>query len=435
MILEQWLLDGKIVKRKKIDFKSLITYENIYMCYKEVKNNCKNETAIFNFSLNLSQNLNSIVQDLYFARYKFSGYNVFLIKENKYRIIMSECVSDKIVSLFFSKFILIPLLDKTLIDQNVATRLGKGSKDAYYFLEKYIRKIGLDKQVYALKLDYSKYFYTIDHEILKSKLNSKIKDKLFLSYLFNMIDLTDDDYVNDNINTLKENEIIRIKRMNILPSHKDSLINEVNSIPIYKKGVGISIGSVVNQTLAIFFTDEIDKFIKETLKCKCYLRYMDDCICLSDDKDYLKYCYTKILFKSTDLGLKINPKSNIYLVNNSLTFLGYTYFIRNGKLVKRVKSVTYKKINKKLKFLRENDFSSYYLSKSSYKGIVGLKFFSIYEEAEYLFQKYSVPVVNNDEVLFCLDNFKKMNPAVLIKFFEKNMVKYIYLEENKFLFS
>ena len=50
---------------------------------------------------------------------------------------MSDTIYDKIVNYLVAYKVLRPVLSPTLIEQNVATRKGKGASKAYYFFEKY----------------------------------------------------------------------------------------------------------------------------------------------------------------------------------------------------------------------------------------------------------------------------------------------------------
>lgn len=67
------------------------------------------------------------------------------------------------------------------------------------------------------------------------------------------------------------------------------LMNYKN-IPIYEKGKGLPIGNMTSQILAIFYLNDLDHYIKEKIKIKYYIRYMDDFILIHPSKKYLKYC-------------------------------------------------------------------------------------------------------------------------------------------------
>ena len=104
-----------------------------------------------------------------FEKYKTTHkYNIFLIRYPKYRIIMSQSIYDKIINHYVSKYILEPKLTKYLDIRNTATRKNMGSSYAINLLNKYI-EINKRKYTnfYILKIDLSKYFYSIDHQVLK----------------------------------------------------------------------------------------------------------------------------------------------------------------------------------------------------------------------------------------------------------------------------
>ena len=84
--------------------------------------------------------------------------------------------------------------------------------------------------------------------------------------------------------------------------------------------------------MAIYFLNDLDHYIKETLGCKYYIRYMDDLIILDINKERLKKIYIKLSLEIENIKLKVNKKSNIYRSSRGLFFLGYIYKIINNKL-------------------------------------------------------------------------------------------------------
>ena len=293
----------------------MISYSNILYVFNKVKSKCHNKDRFMSFVRYKNCFLIDILEKLRNNSYSFSNYHIFLIHEKKYRIIMSENISDKIVNQLVSYFILIPSF-KCLIEENIATRKGKGSNYGYMLFEKYINDIG----------------------------------------------------TNNNINSLINKEINRINYLKTRSNEKNKLINELKSIPLYRKGYGLSIGCLTNQLLACFFLNDIDHYIKEVLRCKYYIRYMDDIYILSNDKEYLVYCFDKIKYELNKIELNINNKSGIYRLKGGVVFLGYTYNLTNNKLFVRYDNNTIKMIRRKLKYLYDNDFDYYYRSISSYKG-------------------------------------------------------------------
>lgn len=341
----------KKARKSKNIYDSAITYENIYAMWSIIRKTCKNKKAIFYFSLNLNTNINFIYDVLKNRKYVPYKYRTFLIFEPKPRLVMSQTVFDKIINHFVANYYLIPYLDSRLIDSNVATRKDKGSKYAMELIKKYYNKILINdprKEIFCLKIDVSKYFYTIDHEVLIEMLSKYIHDKEVINLIKIIIDETNKDYINQNITNFN---------------------NKYNvNIPFYKNGKGLSIGAMSSQFLAIFYLNELDHYIKEELKCKYYIRYMDDFLILDVDKERLKFCYKKIQEELVKLRLVHNKKSNIYRSSVGFTFLGYRYQVVNGKLKMSLNSKTYKKVKKKLEYLNNTDKVLYTKTLASYYG-------------------------------------------------------------------
>lgn len=357
------------MKRKNVLYENMISYNNILSVYKKIKNSTKNKKEVYNYELNLNQNLLDTLFSLSKTTYVFSKYNIFLVREPKYRLIMSEIFSDKVVNHLFSKYVLSYALQSTLINSNVATRKDKGSKEAYRLFIKYTNKLIYEnKKIYVLKLDISKYFYNINHNILMNMVSEKIKDERVLDMLKVILDTTDNDYINKTILSVVNREIYKVNKLNISTIEKEKLINELKSIPLYRKGYGLPIGNMSSQILAVFFLNKVDHFIKEKLNCKYYIRYMDDLVILGNDKEELKNIFESVSKYIESFDLNVNKKSGIYSLSNSVNFLGYNFKVFNNKLIIRYRSDTIKRVNKRLKNLKVYDNEMYLKSVASYKG-------------------------------------------------------------------
>lgn len=283
--------------------------------------------------------------------YVAGRFILFIIFQPKPRLVMSQSIFDKIVNHFVANYYLTPYLSPKLIDQNVATRKNYGTGYALDFVRDSLNTLiqkNRDKSIYCLKLDIKKYFYSIDHDILLDKLKRDIKDKNVIKILEAILVETNKTYVNDFVDIYNNN-------FNL-------------DIPYYSFNTGLSIGAQSSQFLAIYYLNDLDHYIKEVLRCKYYLRYQDDMVIFSEDKDKLNYIWKKIIDYLKKLKLSLNKKSNIYNMKNGINFLGYNYKVINNKLVVNYNKKTYKRINNRLVFLFENDIDNYYRSYASYYG-------------------------------------------------------------------
>ncbi len=256
------------MKKSYLKYDILVDYEKIYDCYKKVMKNTEHKEKLTKYNLFLSSNLIEIYNDLKEKHYTHGKYNIFLIKDPKYRIIMSENLKDKIVNLLISEYILKPTLEKRLIDENCATRKGMGSKHAFNLCKRYILKLKRKhKEIYVLKFDIKKYFYNIDHDVLIEKLAKIFKDEDIMRLLRNIIYSSNMSYVNKEIDDIINREL----KKDLSTYHK----TELKRVPRYNYHKGLAIGNVTSQILAIYYLNRIDHLIKEKLSCKHYIRYMD----------------------------------------------------------------------------------------------------------------------------------------------------------------
>ena len=147
------------MKSKKHLYNDILKYDNALEMYNKIKRSCRNRKAVYEFSLNLNTHIMNILMLLKERNYKFSRYKIFMIRDPKFRIIMSENIPDKLVNHLVSKHILLPALESKLIDTNVATRIDKGSGYAFNMFIKYINKLKYSKkEIYLLKIDIKKIF-------------------------------------------------------------------------------------------------------------------------------------------------------------------------------------------------------------------------------------------------------------------------------------
>lgn len=320
----------------------VLNMDNLYKSWIAVCKTCKNKTYLFEFEKCLNSNLFRIYLSLRDGTYEPGRFKVFMIYVPKKRIVMNQLIKDKIVNHFISEYIFRPLLEPKLIDTNVATRVGYGEKYASTKLFNYLN--GLDKATYALSIDISKYFYNIDHNILMEMLSKDIYDKRILNIVRRIISETNKDYVNK-----------------IVAAYNSTF--ELG-VPLYKNNKGLSIGAVTSQFLAIYYLNNIDHYIKEKLKCKYYIRYMDDFIILDKDKEKLLSIRNNITDKLSELNLSVNKKTSIKKVSASFNFLGIRY-TRNNKLQRKFVYRNHKRV---LNNLKEEDIIKRYVMESSYIG-------------------------------------------------------------------
>lgn len=103
----------------------------------------------------------------------------------------------------------------------------------------------------------------------------------------------------------------------------------------------------------MYYLDEVDRLIKEKLKIKYYVRYMDDMILVHHDKEYLKFCKKEIEnCVNNNLKLELNNKTQISSLKNGIDFLGFRHCVtENGKVLKLLRGQAKDRLKKQMKIL------------------------------------------------------------------------------------
>ncbi|MCM1370538.1 MAG: RNA-directed DNA polymerase, partial [Clostridium sp.] len=285
--------------------------------YKNCRKSKQHKGEVVRFEANLALNLYNIILDITSRKYKLSKYKSFKIYEPKERLIETLPFSDRVVIKCFCEICLKPKIEKKLIYDNTACRIGKGSSFAIKRLEKFLRKeylIESDNNIYFLKCDIKKYFPSIDHEILLN----------LLKHL---------NFSNDEMWFIE-------KLVNGQPNGLD---------------IGLPLGNQSSQWFALYYLNIVDRYIKEKLRIKSYVRYMDDMILIHKDKDYLRYCLEEIKKVCKEkLNLELNSKTQIGKVSNGIDFLGYRHILESsGKITKKLRSSSKIRMKKHLKTLEK----------------------------------------------------------------------------------
>lgn len=365
------------MKRFNNLYNSVTDIDNIIEMTNKILSRTRNKKKVEIFEQHKIEHICNIKKRLDNREFRFSKYNIFMISDPKARIVMAEELEDKIINHLIAEYVLVKVFEKKYTDNICATRVGKGTAYALKLLRKYINAIKREhNNFYVLKVDISKYFYRIDHDILKQILNEKIKDKDTLDVLYKIIDTTNDSYVNENIQRLKDNRIKYFIKHNL--KNKNELIAEINKIPLYEYNKGVALGNQTSQAFGLIYLYKFNHYLREVLHLKYVINYMDDFVVLHHNKEYLKYCLdeiTNILHDEYKLDINTN-KTKIHHIKNGIEFLGYHFNLKNNKVIVKVKNTTKRKFKTKirgLKLLYDNclitkkEFSKFI---ASYKGIL-----------------------------------------------------------------
>ena len=255
----------------------------------------------------------------------------FVVDKPKLREIFAADFRDRVVHHILVRY-LSRIFEPKFIYDSYSCRENKGTHKAIKRLQYFTRSITQNnsKKAYFLQLDIRSYFVRLNKDILMSLIRKRIQDKEML-WLANTI------IYNDCTNNCL---ITRGKNLfQYLPKHK-TLFKQ-------SKNRGIPVGNLSSQFFANLYLNELDQFIKHILKCKYYLRYTDDLVMLSRDKNQLRNWIDRIqTFLEKHLDLTLNTKKTIILsISNGINYLGYIvrpfYILVRKRVVNNLKNKLY----------------------------------------------------------------------------------------------
>ena len=258
-------------------WKKIVSEENILAAFQKAAKGKSNKLNVQKFKLNLEANLQNIRQSLIDKTFRTATYFEKEIYEPKKRTIYVLPFFNRIVH-HALLLVLGPIWEALFIKDSYASREGKGIHSGSNRAMEFVRR-----NKYCLKCDVSKFYPSIDHEILMNIIRRKIKDP----------------------DTLW-------------------LIDEI--IHSYPGGKNTPIGNYTSQWFGNLYLNELDQYVKNTLRVKDYIRYCDDFILFSDDKKFLRQCADAIeIFLAEKLKLKLS-KCELFPVKQGVDFLGYRHF-------------------------------------------------------------------------------------------------------------
>ena len=300
------------------------------MAWHEFKRGKTNKLDVQQFEFNLEDNLFTLHQELESKNYQHSQYTAFNVCDPKLRRIHKASVKDRVLHHAIFR-ILYPLIDKSFVFDSYSCRVEKGTHRAVDRLESFAGKLSQNnsRNIFALKCDVRKFFDSVDQEILLKLIKNKIQDAETI-------------WLIDKI---------------------------ITSFP-----KGLPLGNVTSQLFANIYLNELDQFVKHNLREKYYLRYCDDFVILSENKEHLiDLIFIVDTFLKNRLKLNLHPnKVTIRKYRQGLDFLGYVMLPHYRVLRTKTRRRIIKKTKDKYQAWKNNIISeeSFNQSLQSYLGIL-----------------------------------------------------------------
>ena len=277
-------------------YDDIISVENLLEAWKEFLRGKRKKQDVQEFQADLMHNIFSLHNDLVGQTYCHGGYHHFKIADPKPRNIHKASVRDRLLHHAIYR-ILYPYFDCTFVSDSYSCRLGKGTHRAMNRFRAFTYQVSKNhtRTCWVLKCDIRKFFASIDHQTLFAILEKYISDQNILWLLREVV---------SSFQTKTRTSDVRV-----LPK-------------------GLPLGNLTSQLLVNIYMNEFDQFVKHTPRVKHYIRYADDFVLLSHDKQELeKRLRYIVVFLREKLKLELHPdKVSISTIASSVDFLGWVHF-------------------------------------------------------------------------------------------------------------
>ena len=156
----------------------LCSYENLFLAYKKARKGKTKKRYVKRFEKNLQKNLMKLREELLFQTYKQCPQKNFIVRDPKTRKISKAAFRDRIIHHAIIN-VIGPIFEKSFINDSHANQLGKGTHKAIERFDQFKRKVSKNniRNCFVLKADIKHYFEEVNHEILLSILERKIKNE------------------------------------------------------------------------------------------------------------------------------------------------------------------------------------------------------------------------------------------------------------------
>ncbi len=252
--------------------------------WKEFRRGKRTKQDVLEFQTDLIYHISQLHEELKTKTYKHGGYHHFRISDPKPRDIHKASVRDRLLHHALYRQ-LYPFFDNKFITDSYSCRVGKGMHKAMNRFRAFAYQVSKNhtRTCWALKCDIKKFFASIDHKLLYGILQKHVTDRNILWLLREV----------------------------------------VGSFP-----KGLPLGNLTSQLLVNIYMNEFDQYIKHNLKAKYYIRYADDFVLLSNNKQELEQTLRYIeVFLQDKLKLKLHPdKVSIKTFASGVDFLGWVHF-------------------------------------------------------------------------------------------------------------
>jgi hypothetical protein len=215
------------------------------------------QDTIGRFRTDMEAELLQLRRELLTQTYTPGSYRETIITRPKRRMISATPFRDRVVHHALCNVVM-PLFERKMIFDLYSNRAGKGTHAAIRRAQQFCGRFD-----FVLKCDVRKFFPSMDHAVLKATIRQTIACRDTLWLLEKIVDGSN-----------RQEPVCQV-----FPG--DDLAEAA------ARRVGLPIGNLTSQWFGGVYMTAFDHWVKETLRCPGYVRYVDDFLLFADDKAQL----------------------------------------------------------------------------------------------------------------------------------------------------
>ncbi len=294
------------VKRFGSLYERICSFENLVSAAYRARLGKRFRPDVARFHHSLEANLLTLRDELRERTWVPGGYRTFYIHDPKTRLISAAPYRDRVVHHALCN-VVEPLFDRCFVSDSYAHRAGKGIHAALDRCTGFCRRYN-----WVLKCDIEKFFPSMDHAILMELVERKVKCPGTLWLMRTIV-----------ANSNPQEEVIRY-----FPG--DNLFSP------HERRRGVPIGNLPSQFLSNVYLSGFDWFVKQTLRCRAYIRFADDFLVFGNSKAWLAGLLPKMQSYLDGLRLRLHPrKCQVKPVQDGIDFLCWLVYPDHRRLRRR----------------------------------------------------------------------------------------------------
>ena len=345
-------------------------WENLWSAFRSAAKGKRGRPPAARFERNVADRLVELQRELVDGTYAPGAYRHFTIHEPKRRKISAAPFRDRVVHHALCNR-MEPVFDARFIPDSYANRRGKGTHAAIDRLQEFARR-----SRYVLRMDIVKHFPSLDHDILIAEISRVVTDERTLALVQAILDTGKGVFVDE---------------YQPVTFPGDDLF-----APLRPRG--LPIGNLTSQFWSNVTMNPFDWFIKRELRCRAYLRYVDDFALFSNDKGQLWEWKAAVMERLQRLRLTVHePQAQVIPTRDGIPWLGFVVYPHFRRLKRRNVVKFTRRLRRNLDLYEAGDVSFAELDASVSGWINHVRYADTWGLRRHLFSQNTLPPIPSQE--------------------------------------